>query len=583
MINKEILPKVIEKAKVWLSERYDKKTRDEVQFLLDNNENELIDSFYQDLEFGTGGLRGIMGVGTNRMNIYTVGMATQGMSNYLKNEFGNLPEIKVAIAYDCRNNSSLFADTAAGIFAGNGFKVYLFGSLRPTPELSFAIRYLKCQSGIVITASHNPKEYNGYKAYWDDGGQVVPPHDKLIIEYVNKIHGIEEIKFNGPKNKIITIGNDIDEIYTDQIKKLSLSPDAVVRNSDMKIIYTPLHGTGVKLVPLVLKKFGFRNIIHIPEQDITDGNFPTVKSPNPEEPAALNMAILKAREVGADLVMATDPDGDRVGIATRNNNNEIVLLNGNQTASILIYYLLTRWKQNGKLLGKEYLVKTIVTTELIAEMANSFKVIYFDVLTGFKYIAEIIKLHEGKLTFIGGGEESYGYLTGEFVRDKDAVMSCAMIAEAAAWAKDQKKTMFDLLLEIYIKYGFFKESLLSVTKKGKDGAEEIQHMMDNFRSNPPKTINGSEVIQIIDYESGISHNLETGTNKHIELPKANVLQFFTRDGSKISIRPSGTEPKIKFYFGVKEILENVKDFDSVNKIADEKIKNIIKDLKLNSA
>ena len=582
MINKEILPKVIEKAKVWLSERYDKKTRDEVQFLLDNNENELIDSFYQDLEFGTGGLRGIMGVGTNRMNIYTVGMATQGMSNYLKNEFGNLPEIKVAIAYDCRNNSSLFADTAAGIFAGNGFKVYLFGSLRPTPELSFAIRYLKCQSGIVITASHNPKEYNGYKAYWDDGGQVVPPHDKLIIEYVNKIHGIEEIKFNGPKNKIITIGNDIDEIYTDQIKKLSLSPDAVVRNSDMKIIYTPLHGTGVKLVPLVLKKFGFRNIIHIPEQDITDGNFPTVKSPNPEEPAALNMAILKAREVGADLVMATDPDGDRVGIATRNNNNEIVLLNGNQTASILIYYLLTRWKQNGKLLGKEYLVKTIVTTELIAEMANSFKVIYFDVLTGFKYIAEIIKLHEGKLTFIGGGEESYGYLTGEFVRDKDAVMSCAMIAEAAAWAKDQKKTMFDLLLEIYIKYGFFKESLLSVTKKGKDGAEEIQHMMDNFRSNPPKTINGSEVIQIIDYESGISHNLETGTNKHIELPKANVLQFFTRDGSKISIRPSGTEPKIKFYFGVKEILENVKDFDSVNKIADEKIKNIIKDLKLNS-
>ena len=580
MSNKEILAKVSERAKVWLSGSYDKKTRDEVQSLLDNNENELIECFYQNLEFGTGGLRGIMGVGTNRMNIYTVGMATQGMSNYLKNEFGHLPEIKVAIAYDCRNNSSLFAETAAGIFAGNGFRVYLFESLRPTPELSFAVRYLKCQSGIVITASHNPKEYNGYKAYWDDGGQVVPPHDKMIIDYVNKIQGIEEIKFNGPKDKIIKIGNEIDEIYTDEIKKLSLSQEIIARNSDMKIVYTPLHGTGVKLVPLVLQKFGFRNIIHIPEQDVNDGNFPTIVSPNPEEPAALTMAILKARQVGADLVMATDPDGDRVGIATRNQNNEIILLNGNQTASILIYYLLTKWEQNGKLHGKEYLVKTIVTTELIAKMANAFKVVYFDVLTGFKYIAEVIKHNEGKMIFIGGGEESYGYLTGEFVRDKDAVMASAMIAEAAAWAKDQKKTMFDLLLEIYQKYGFFKESLLSVTKKGKEGADEIQHMMDNFRSNPPKTINKSDVVQIIDYESGLSHNFETGTDKKIDLPKANVLQFFTKDGSKISIRPSGTEPKIKFYFGVKEKLDNVKDFAEVNNKADEKIKNIIKDLKL---
>ena len=581
MSSKDMLTQVKEKANSWLSEKYDLETRNQVKKLLDNNEKELVESFYRDLEFGTGGLRGIMGVGTNRMNIYTVGAATQGLSNYVKKEFKNLQEIKVAIAYDCRNNSKLFAETAAGIFVGNGFTVYLFESLRPTPELSFAIRHLKCQTGIVITASHNPKEYNGYKAYWDDGGQVVPPHDENIILEVNKILDIGDIKFNGPKTKIHLLGSEIDEIYTDEIKKLSLSPEVIARNSDMKIVYTPLHGTGVKLVPMILKKMGFRNIINIPEQDVSDGNFPTIVSPNPEESAALAMATNKAKETGADLVMATDPDADRVGIAVRNKNNEIVLLNGNQAASILIYYLLTKWKEKGKLTGKEYLVKTIVTTELIAEMARAFNVHYYDVLTGFKYIAEVIKQNEGKTKFIGGGEESYGYLAGDFVRDKDAVMSCALIAEAAAWARDQKMTMYDLLLDIYQKYGFYKESLLSITKKGKEGAEEIQKMMDNFRQSPPKQINGSAVVFILDYEKRKSFDVVKSVEKDIDLPKSNVLQFITQDGSKISVRPSGTEPKIKFYFGVKETLEKITDFEKVNSLLDQKIKNIISDLKLN--
>jgi phosphoglucomutase len=581
MSNEDILTTVKEKANIWLSDNYDETTRSQVKQLLQNNQNELIDCFYRDLEFGTGGLRGIMGVGTNRMNIYTVGMATQGLSNYIKKEFNTLPEIKVAIAYDSRNNSRLFAETAAGIFAGNGFKVYLFEALRPTPELSFAIRHLKCQSGIVITASHNPKEYNGYKAYWDDGGQVVPPHDENIIDEVNKIKSIEEVKFNGPKDKIQIIGDEIDEIYTNEIKKLSLSPEAIAQNSDIKIVYTPLHGTGVKLVPMILQKMGFRNIIHVAEQDISDGNFPTIKSPNPEESAALNMAIEKAKATGADLVMATDPDADRVGIAVRNKNNEMVLLNGNQAASILIYYLLTKWKENGKLKGKEYLVTTIVTTGLLSDMAASFNVKCYEVLTGFKYIAEKIRQNEGKATFIGGGEESYGYLAAEFVRDKDAVMSCALIAEAAAWAKSQNKTMYELLLDIYLKFGLYKESLLSVTKKGKEGAEEIQKMMDNFRQNPPKKINGSEVTMIYDYEKRKSTEIGEGVEKDIDLPKSNVLQFITKDSSKISIRPSGTEPKIKFYFGVKEGLNNLQDFDKTNQLLEQRIKNIIADLKLN--
>jgi phosphoglucomutase len=580
MSNTDMLTMVKQKANIWLSENYDAETRKQVKNLLETNEKELVESFYRDLEFGTGGLRGIMGVGTNRMNIYTVGMATQGLSNYVKKEFKHLEEIKVAIAHDSRNNSRLFAETAAGIFAANGFTVYLFEALRPTPELSFVIRHLKCQSGIVLTASHNPKEYNGYKAYWDDGGQVVPPHDKNIIEEVSKIKGIEEVKFNGPKDKIKILGNEIDEIYTDEIKKLSLSPEAISKNSDMKIVYTPLHGTGVKLVPMVLQKMGFRNIIHVPEQDIPDGNFPTVVSPNPEESAALNMAIQKATEIGADLVMATDPDADRVGIAVRNTNNEIVLLNGNQAATILIFYLLTKWKENGKLKGKEYLVTTIVTTGLIAEMAKIFRVPCYNVLTGFKYIAEIIKENEGKATFIGGGEESYGYLAGEFVRDKDAVMSCALIAEAAAWAKSMNRTMYELLLDIYTNFGFYKESLLSVTKKGKEGAEEIQKMMDGFRQSPPKQINGSRVLLIKDYELKKGVDVAKGTESPIDLPKSNVLQFITEDGSVISIRPSGTEPKIKFYFGVKETLPEIKDFDKVNQLLEQRIKDIITDLKL---
>jgi phosphoglucomutase len=580
MSSEDIKEVVKKKAQEWLSAAYDADTRKEVQKLIDTNENELIESFYRDLEFGTGGLRGIMGVGTNRMNIYTVGMATQGLSNYLLKSFRDLPEIKVAIAYDSRNNSRLFAETAAGIFAGNGFQVYLFDSLRPTPELSFTIRHLKCQSGIVLTASHNPKEYNGYKAYWDDGGQVVAPHDTNIIDEVNKITSVSAIKFNGPKDKIHIIGNEIDAIYTDEIKKLSLSPAVIQRQSEMKIVYTPIHGSGVKLVPLILGKLGFKNIIHVPEQDIPDGNFPTVISPNPEESAALNLALQKAKENDADLVMATDPDADRVGIAVKDKSGKHILLNGNQAASILLYYLLTKWNENNKLKGKEYLVKTIVTTELIADMAKTFNVPCYDVLTGFKYIAEVIKEKEGKMNFIGGGEESYGYLAGEFVRDKDAVMSCALIAESAAWAKDQNLSMYELLLDIYLKFGFYKESLLSVTKKGKEGAEEIARMMEGFRKNPPQTLAESEVIMLKDYQTQKSYNLIDKTSTPIDLPKSNVLQFITRDGSKVSVRPSGTEPKIKFYFGVKEHLGSASEFDTVLQKANTKIDKIIAELKL---
>jgi phosphoglucomutase len=579
MENTELL-QVKQKAQQWLDGSFDEHTKKEVKALLENNEKELIDSFYKSLDFGTGGLRGIMGVGTNRMNVYTVGMATQGLCNYLKQQFAELPAIKVAIAHDSRNNSPLFAKTAAGIFSANGIKVYLFESLRPTPELSFTIRHFGCQSGIVVTASHNPKEYNGYKAYWDDGGQVVPPHDENIIKEVNKISDISQVKFNGPDENITIIGNEIDEIYTDEIKKLSLSPDIIKKHSDIKIVYTPLHGTGVKLVPMVLNKMGFTNIIHVPEQDVPDGNFPTVHSPNPEESAALDMAIKKAKETGADLLMGTDPDADRVGIAVRLRNKEMALLNGNQTATILIYYLLRKWKDNGKLTGKEYIVKTIVTTELLAEMAMDFNVPCYDVLTGFKYIAEIIKQNEGKMKFIGGGEESYGYLAGEFVRDKDAIMSCALIAEAAAWAKDHNKLLVDILEEVYIRYGFFKESLLSVTKKGKEGAEEIQKMMDNFRKNPPKEINGSKVTLIHDYQKQTTTHMINGLKEPIRQPKSNVLQFLTQDGSKISIRPSGTEPKIKFYFGVKEKLNCIAEYDEVNKKLSQKIENIIEELKL---
>lgn len=578
MQNQQLLEEIHKKATTWLTGNYDEETKKEVQRMLDSDEEALIEAFYKDLEFGTGGLRGIMGPGTNRMNIYTVGMATQGYSNYLKKEFSSKTKIKVSIAHDSRNNSRLFAETVAGIFSGNGFKVYLFESLRPTPELSFAIRHFGCQGGVVITASHNPKEYNGFKAYWDDGGQIISPHDTNIIDEVKNITSIENVKFNGPESNIEIIGEDFDEIYIDQIKQLSLSSEIIAQNSDLKIVFTPIHGTGVKLVPQVLRKFGFKNVIQVPEQDITDGNFPTVISPNPEESDALKMALQKAKETDADLVMATDPDADRVGIAVKNASDEFILLNGNQTGSLLIYYLLTRWAEKGLFTGKEYICKTIVTTELIADIARKFKVDCYDVLTGFKYIAELIRENEGEKTFIGGGEESYGYLAGEFVRDKDAVMSCALIAEAAAWARSKGKSLYELLLDIYVEYKYYKETLTNVVKKGKSGAEEIQDMMENLRSNPPEKLNDTTIVFIHDYLKQKTFDKINNTEKEILLPKSNVLQFILIDGSKISVRPSGTEPKIKFYFSVNIALPSKDEFIEVNDKLDFRIKNLKTDL-----
>ena len=576
---KNIIDKaVLEKAQSWLEGNYDEETKQKVKYLIEDDPQELIESFYRDMEFGTGGLRGIMGVGTNRMNKYTVGMATQGLANYLKKMFPEIGQIKVAIAYDSRNNSKYFARITAEVFSANGFKVYLFDDLRPTPELSFAIRYFKCQSGIVITASHNPKEYNGYKAYWDDGGQLIPPHDKNVIDEVKKIKNIDDVKFNGIEKNIEIIDEEVDKEYLRRIKELTLSPEIIKKHKDIKIVYTPLHGTGVKLVPMCLKDFGFENIYSVDVQNVSDGNFPTVVSPNPEEPAALEMAIKKAKEVDATLVMATDPDADRVGIAVKDNKNEIILLNGNQAASLLIYYLITKWRENGKINGNEYIVKTIVTSELLKDIANKNGVESFDVLTGFKWIADIIKQNECEKIFIGGGEESYGYLVGDFVRDKDAVSACALIAETAAWAADYGKTLFDLLIDIYLEYDYYKEKLISVVRKGKSGAEEIQKIMENFRNNPPVSINNSEVVTIKDNLIQKEKNLITSEEKQITLPKSNVLQFFLKDGSKISVRPSGTEPKIKFYFSVKEKLDDKNKFDEVNNQLDKKIESIIKSL-----
>jgi phosphoglucomutase len=580
MKQEDILTLVRNKAKNWLDSNIDETTRKQIEYLLKNDEKELTESFYRDLEFGTGGLRGIMGVGTNRMNIYTLGMATQGLCNYLKKEFSHLKEIKAAIAHDSRNNSRLFAETTAKILTANGIKVFLFDELRPTPELSFAIRHYGCQSGVVITASHNPKEYNGYKVYWEDGGQIIKPHDKNIIAEVQGIKSINEIKFNGREDDITIIGKDIDDIYTDKIKGLSLSPEIISRNKHLKIVYTPIHGTGVRLVPMSLRKMGFGNIIHVPEQDIVSGDFPTVKSPNPEEHAALKMAIGIAKENDADIVLGTDPDADRVGVVVKDSRGEYVILNGNQTAALLIDYLLIKWAEKGKITGKEYIVKTIVTTELLSEIANKYRVEHFDVLTGFKYIADVIKHFEGRKVFIGGGEESYGYLAGEFVRDKDAIISCSLIAETAAWVRDQGMNLFEMLLRIYMEYGFFKEHLISIERKGKEGAEEIAEMMKNFRNNPPSRINNSEIIDFIDYldtQSLAKINLKNG---EIKIPASDVLQFLTRDGSKISVRPSGTEPKIKFYFGVREKLDRLSDFDKVNKTLEDRIEKIIMDLKI---
>lgn len=569
----------------WLEGNYDAETKAAIRKLMDGGEStELIDSFYKDLEFGTGGLRGLLGVGSNRMNRYTVGAATQGLANYLKQAF---PEggIKVAVAHDSRRMSPEFARLIAEIFAANGIEVYLFSELRPTPELSFAIRQLGCQSGVVVTASHNPPEYNGYKAYWNDGGQVVAPHDKNIITEVNKIKSVDDIKFSGEGAPIHEILEEIDSVYVDRIKSNSVNPDVIARQKDLNIVFTSIHGTGITLVPRVLKALGFENVHIVEEQATPDGNFPTVSYPNPEEKEAMQLALNKALDLNADLVMATDPDADRVGAGARNHHGEFELLNGNQMASLIIYYLLRAWKDAGKLTGKEFIAKTIVTTDLIDRMCDAYGVPCYNTLTGFKYIAQVIRELEGQQQFIGGGEESYGYLIGDFVRDKDAIASCAMIAELTAYAKDKGLSLFDLLMEMYQEYGFYYEGLISLTKKGKSGAEEIQQMMADFRAAPPKQIAGSAVIRMDDYKALTRTDVRTGQITPIESGKmgiesSNVLQFFTEDGTKVSARPSGTEPKIKFYVGVNAPLTRREDFDAVYAQLKEKVKTVQRDLNL---
>ena len=571
---------VSDKVNSWLNGNYDAATKAEINSFIDSgNAEALTDAFYKNLEFGTGGLRGIMGVGSNRMNKYTIGTATQGLANYLIKTYPN-QSISVAIAHDSRNNSNFFATITAEVFAANNIKVYFFNALRPTPELSFAIRHFGCQSGVVITASHNPKEYNGYKAYWNDGAQMVAPHDTNVIDEVNAIRNIDEVKFDADKSLITLVGEEVDEIYLNKIKALSLSAEAIKRQKDLKIVFTPIHGTGITLVPQLLKKFGFENVSIVEAQSKPDGDFPTVVYPNPEEAEALTLALQQAKALDADLVLATDPDADRVGIAIKNDRNDFQLLNGNQTGSLLIYYLLSAWKQAGKITGKEFVVKTIVTTDLIAKIAEKYGVKNYDTLTGFKYIAALIKELEGKEQFIGGGEESYGYLIGDFVRDKDAIASCAFIAEMAAWAKDQGKELYDLLLDMYVEFGYYKEKLISITKKGKSGAEEIKLMMQQMRENPPATIAGSPLEKISDYEFGIERNFVTNTESPLSLPKSDVLQFKTLDGSIISARPSGTEPKIKFYFSVNTALNTKADFEKVSNFLDTKIESAIVDLGL---
>ncbi|NDV60689.1 phospho-sugar mutase [Bacteroides sp. 519] len=579
MDNQELINQVTEKALKWLTPAYDAETQAEVKRMLENEDKtELIESFYKDLEFGTGGLRGIMGVGSNRMNIYTVGAATQGLSNYLNLNFKDLDQISVVVGHDCRNNSRKFAEISANIFSANGIKVYLFDALRPTPEVSFAIRHLGCQSGIILTASHNPKEYNGYKAYWDDGAQVLAPHDTGIIDEVNKIASASAIKFEGKPELIEVVGENIDSIYLDAVKTVSIEPEAIKRHSNMGIVYTPIHGTGVTLIPRALKMWGFENIIHVPEQDVVSGDFPTVKSPNPEEPAALSMAIEKAKETNAELVMASDPDADRVGIACKDDKGQWVLINGNQTCLMYLYYILTQYKALGKLQGNEFCVKTIVTTELIKKIADKNNIEMLDCYTGFKWIAREIRLLEGKKKYIGGGEESYGFLAEDFVRDKDAVSACCLIAEIAAWAKDNGKTLYQLLQDIYVEYGFSKEKGISVVKPGKSGADEIKQMMADFRINPPIEMAGSKIVLWKDFQT-LKQTDSAGHITDLDMPdKSNVLQYFTEDESKVSIRPSGTEPKIKFYIEVKGEMNCRHCYDSANADADEKIKAVMKSL-----
>ena len=575
MENNALLTEVMAKAQVWLNGNYNEETKNDIRRMINaDDKTDLIESFYRDLEFGTGGLRGIMGAGTNRMNIYTVGAATQGLSNYLISQFPNVPQISVVIGHDCRNNSRLFAEISANIFSANGIKVYLFEDLRPTPEASFAIRHLGCQSGIILTASHNPKEYNGYKAYWDDGAQMIAPHDENVITEVNKVT-VDTIKFNGNPALIEIIGEKIDAAFIENIKTLSLSPEAIKRNSDLKIVYTPIHGTGVMLIPRALKEYGFTNIIPVPEQNVVSGDFPTVVSPNPEEPAALDMAVKKAIETNADIVMASDPDADRLGIAVKNDKGEWILVNGNQTALLFIYYLIRRWNELGKINGNQYIVKTIVTTEIIKQIAERNNVELFDCYTGFKWIAGVIRENEGKKEYIGGGEESYGFLPEEFARDKDAVSSCALMAEIAAWAKDNGKSLFELLQDIYLEYGYGKEKGISVVRKGKSGAEEIAQIMRDFRHNPPKEIAGSKISIIKDYETLKQTNVATGAVISLDFPCAsNVLQYFTEDGTKISVRPSGTEPKIKFYIEVRGEMKSRADYDAADAAANKKVEAV---------
>ena len=558
----------------WLNGSYDEETKQAIRNMMENNPAELNESFYRNLEFGTGGLRGIMGVGTNRMNKYTVAMATQGLANYVKKCFPTANPIKAAVSHDSRNHSREFAEITAHVLAANGFHVYLFDGMRPTPELSFAVRHFGCQTGVMVTASHNPKEYNGYKAYWDDGCQLVAPHDTNVIDEVLKIQKLEDVKMTGGESNIEIIGENVDSVYLNRVEQNSLHPELIKKHHDLKIVYTPLHGTGITLIPRMLEKLGFTNVNVVKEQATPDGNFPTTPSPNPEEEAAMKMAVDLAKEIDADIVFASDPDADRVGVAVKRPDGEWMLLNGNQTMSVLIYYLLKEWKETNRLTGKEFIVKTIVTSELPADIAKKVGVKVYDVLTGFKFIGDKIRELEGKEVFIGGGEESYGYMIGDFVRDKDAVAACSMIAEIAAWAAEQGKTFYDVLVDIYTEYGFYKEGLVSVVCKGKSGAEEIQQMMKDYRENPPKEIDGERVVCLKDYKLHESTDLTTGKKETINLPASNVLQFFTEKGNKVTVRPSGTEPKIKFYFGVKGTLESKEDFDKVNNALDGKIEEI---------
>ncbi len=572
-------------AQAWLDGEYDEATKQAIRDMAEQNPNELNESFYRTLEFGTGGLRGIMGVGTNRMNKYTVAMATQGLANYVKNvvrsqESGDKEELRAAVSHDSRNHSREFAEITAKVLAANGYKVYLFDGMRPTPELSFAVRHFKCHTGVMVTASHNPKEYNGYKAYWSDGCQLTAPHDEAVIDEVLKIKSVGDVKMTGGEQNITIIGEEVDQVYLDRVEANSLNPEVIKKHHDVKIVYTPLHGTGITLIPRMLKKLGFTNVNVVEAQAVPDGNFPTTPSPNPEEKAAMKMAVDLAKEIDADIVFASDPDADRVGVAVKRPDGEWMLLNGNQTMSVLFYYIVKQWQEKQLLTGNEFMVKTIVTSELPADIATRAGIKIYDVLTGFKFIgAKILEL-EGVEQFIAGGEESYGYMIGDFVRDKDAVAACSMIAEIAAWAMEQGKTFFDILVDIYKGYGFYKEGLVSVVRKGKSGAEEIQQMMRDYRSNPPKEIDGEKVVCIKDYKLHESKDLTTGKVTPIDLPTSNVLQFFTDKGNKITVRPSGTEPKIKFYFGVKGELCCKEAFDKTNDALDAKIESIKKSMKL---